>query len=143
MDVNKLLQALDNQQNEELLNFTTSKIKEMNAQILRELQLPSHEYAEMCRKLDGYKYVDEMNELKCGSFIRWISIENPDILILTKGAIFCELKITEQGVFCICRNIGFPSKHFRLSMETNLIFQKLTTQEVTLLSALDHLYMHS
>ena len=39
MDVNKLLKALDDNSNETLLNFTTYKIKEMNLNILKELQL--------------------------------------------------------------------------------------------------------
>jgi hypothetical protein len=30
-------------------------------------------------------------------------------------------------------------RHFQLSMDKNLIFQKLTDQELVLLSALDHL----
>ena len=51
----------------------------------------------------------------------------------------CEIKITDDGVFCVCKNFGFPARHFRLSMDKNLIFQKLTTQEIVLLSALDHL----
>ena len=36
MDVNKLLQALDDDTNETLLNFTTKKIKEMNLKVLKE-----------------------------------------------------------------------------------------------------------
>ena len=36
MDVNKLLKALDDETNEDLLNFTTEKIKQMTLQILGE-----------------------------------------------------------------------------------------------------------
>ena len=39
MDVKKLLTALDDETNENLLNFTTKKIKEMNLEILNELHL--------------------------------------------------------------------------------------------------------
>ena len=34
MDVNKLIDALDNENNEKILNLTTKKIKEMNMKIL-------------------------------------------------------------------------------------------------------------
>jgi hypothetical protein len=91
------------------------------------------------KKLKEYKYVDEMNELKYGAYIRWIPIEDPTNIYLTQGALFCEMKITDDGVFCVCKNYGFKSKHFQLSMDKNLIFQKLTDQELVLLSALDHL----
>jgi hypothetical protein len=139
MDVNKLLKALDDETNETLFNFTSDKIKEMNLNVLKELQLPRKDTLEILRKLQDYKYVDEMNDLKYGAYIRWIPIEDPTSIYLTKGALFCEMKITDDGVFCICKNYGFNSRHFQISMDKNLIFQRLTDQELVLLSALDHL----
>ena len=139
MDVNKLLKALDDTSNETLLNFTTYKIKEMNLNILKELQLSRKDTLDILKKIKDYKYVDEMNDLKYGAYIRWIAIEEPTNIYLTKGALFCEMKITDNGVFCICKNYGFNSKHFQISMDKNLIFQRLTSQELVLLSALDHL----
>lgn len=139
MDVNKLLKALDDDSNETLLNFTTDKIKEMNLNIIKELQLPRKDTLEIMNKLRDYKYVDEMNELKYGAYIRWIPIEDPTNIHLTKGALFCEMKITDDGVFCVCKNFGYNLRHFQLSMDKNLIFQRLTDQELVLLSALDHL----
>ena len=139
MDVTKLLKALDDETNETLLNFTTDKIKEMNLNVLKELQLPKQETLHLLDKLYDYKYVDEMNELKYGAYIRWIPIEDPTNINLSKGALFCEMKITDNGVFCVCKNFGFTRRHFRISMDKNLIFQRLTEQEQVLLSALDHL----
>jgi hypothetical protein len=139
MDVNKLLKALDDETNENLLDFTSQKMKEMNLKIIKELQLPRNQTLDIMKKLNDYKYVDEMNDLKYGTYIRWIPINNPNTIILTKGAVFCEMKITDDGVFLVCKNYGYSSKHFQLKMDTNLIFQKLTSQEQILLSALDHL----
>ena len=139
MDVKKLLTALDDETNENLLNFTTKKIKEMNLKILQELHLSKTDTLELLGKLKEYKYVDEMNDLKYGAYIRWISIDNPEKISLTKGGIFCEMKITDDGVFLVCKNFGYNSRCFRISMDKNLIFQKLTDQELILLSALDHL----
>lgn len=139
MDVNQLLKALDDDSNETLLNFTTKTIREMTLKILSELQLSKQETINIFNKLKDYKYVDEMNDLKYGTFIRWIPIDNPSNIHLTKGALFCEMKITDDGVFCVCKNFGNSSRHFQISMDKNLIFQKLTNQELVLLSALDHL----
>ena len=139
MDVNKLLKALDDDSNEELLNFTTKKIRDMNFKILEELQLSKKDTLNMCNKLKDYKYIDEMNDLKYGTYLRWIPIEDPNNIYLTKGAVFCEMNITNNGVFCVCKNFGFSSKHFQISIDKNLIFQKLTDQELILLYALDHL----
>jgi hypothetical protein len=139
MDVQKLLKALDDETNEQLLNFTSDKLKEMTLNILKELHLPRKETLDLCKKLRDYKYVDEMDDLKYGTYIRWIPIEDPTNIHLTKGAIFCEMKITDDGVQCVCKNFGYSSKHFQIQMDKNLIFQKLTDQELVLLSALDHL----
>ena len=139
MDTNKLLKALENESNELLLNLTTKKIVETNLNILNELKLSRKYTLEILNKLKNYKYVDEMNELKYGTYLRWIPIDDPEEIHLTKGALFCEMKITDNGVFMVCKNLGFSTRHFQISMDKNLIFQKLTQQELVLLSALDHL----
>ena len=64
MDVNKLLKALDDETNENLLDFTSQKMKEMNLKIIKELQLPRNETLDILKKLSDYKYVDEMSDLK-------------------------------------------------------------------------------
>ena len=139
MDVNKLLKALDDESNENLFNLTTKKILEMNLQVLKELQLDRTKTLVILKKLKEYKYVDEMNDLKYGTYLRWIPINDPENIHLTKGAIFCEIKITDNGVFIVCKNLGYSTKHFQIKMDECLIFQKLTSQELVLLSALDHL----
>ena len=139
MDVNKLLKALDDESNENLFNFTTKKILEMNLQVLKELELNRVETLQLLKKLKEYKYVDEMNDLKYGTYLRWIPINNPENIHLTKGAVFCEIKITDNGVFIVCKNMGYSTRHFQIKMDECLVFQKLTSQEQVLLSALDHL----
>jgi hypothetical protein len=107
--------------------------------ILKELQLPKQDTITIMKKLKDYKYVDEVSDLKYGTYLRWISIEDPENLYLTNGAIFCEVKVTDNGILLVCKNHGYIKKHFCLSMDKNLIFQRLTQQEQVLLSALDHL----
>ena len=137
--INIKVKVFNNESNEQLFDFTTNTIIETNKNILKELNLSKKDTLELLDKLSNYKYVDEMNELKCGTYLRWINIDNPNSIVLTKGAVFCELKITNEGVFLICKNYGFKSRHFQISLDKHLIFQKLTEQELILLSALDHL----
>lgn len=139
MDINKLLKALDNDNNENLMNYTTKKLKEINFNILKELYLSHEETIYLYNKLKNYKYIDELDNLKYGTYLRWISLKNPDVINLKKGAIFCNTKITDDGIFLLCKNHGFNSKHFQIKFDENLIFQKLTDQELILLNALDHL----
>lgn len=141
MDINKLYKALDDENNENLLNFTTKKIVEMNLEIINELQLERNQALEIMKKLKGYKYVDELSDLKYGTYLRWIPIHDPYPvnIHLTKGALFCDIKIKEEGVYIILKNYGYSNKHFQIKLDENLVFQKLTDHELVLLSALDHL----
>ena len=98
MDVPKLLKALDDETNENLLDFTTKKLREMTLNILKELHLSKNNTLEIFTKLKDYKYVDEMSDLKYGTYIRWIPLEDPTDIYLTKGALFCEMRITDNGL---------------------------------------------
>jgi hypothetical protein len=93
-----------------------------------------------------------MNDLKSGTYLRWIplNLENEEYYLtkgynltkgyyLTKGAVFCELKVTDEGLNLVLKNYGFSNKHFTIKMDDNIVFQKLTSQELVILSALDHL----
>jgi len=137
MDVNKLINALDNDTNESIMNLTTKKIAEMNLRILKEIHLSNEITLNYLKKLKGYRYVDELNDLKYGSFIRWIPITNPDYLPLHNCAMICEIKITDDGVLITCKN--FMHRHYTFKIDECLIFQKLTNQELIIISALDHL----
>ena len=137
LDINKLLGALDNDNNETIMNLTTQKIHEMTFKILKELLLPKKDIANYFSKLKNYRYVDELNDLKYGAFIKWIPLGDPNNLPLHAGGMICDIKITNKGVMIICKN--FMNKHYQIKMEECLIFQKITNQEMVLLSALDHL----
>ena len=139
VDVNKLMYALDNENNENIMNLTTQKILEMNLNILKELHLDKQTTLNYLKKLKEYRYIDEINDLKHGAFIKWIPITDPSYLPLHHCGMICEIKITDNGVFIVCKNFGYSTKHFQIKMDECLVFQKLTQQELVLLNALDHL----
>ena len=138
MDSHKLLKAIEDDTNDNLLNFTTDKILEMNLTILKELQLPKNKTLEILNKLQNYRYIDELNDLKYGTYIRWIPLNNPENIELKSGAIFCDVKIKDDGVMIVYKNFG-SHKRYQLKMDECLLFQKLTEQESILLLALDNL----
>ena len=137
LDITKLETALDNSTNESIMNFTTKKIMELNLQILQELNLDRKTNIEYLKKLKGYKYVDELTDLKHGAFIRWIPITNPEYLPLNQCGMICDINITDDCVFIVCKN--FMHRHYNFKMDDVLVFQKLSSQELIILSALDHL----
>lgn len=137
LNVNNLMYALDNDKNESIMNLTTRKIMEMNLNIIKELHLDKETTLTYLKKLKGYRYVDEITDLKHGSFVKWIPLKDPTYLPLNCSGIICEIKITDDGVVIVCKN--FMHRHYTFKMDECLIFQKLTAQEQVILSALDHL----
>ena len=137
MDIDKLTNALDNDNNDSIMSLTTKKILEMNLKILKELHLDNDTTLDYFKKLRGYRYIDEINDLKYGSYIRWIPITDPDHLPLHQCGIVCDIVISDDGVNVVCKN--FMHRHYRFKMDECLIFQKLSSQELIILSALDHL----
>jgi len=139
MDVNKLLNALDDETNDRLINLTSKKLIEMNFNILKQLHLTKIDTIKILEKLKGYIYVDEINDFKNGTFLRWIPLHNPEDLKLNRGALFCEIKIVDEGTFVVCKKIGYTTSYFKINMDENLIFRKLREPELIILNALDHL----
>ena len=137
MDVNILLKALDNDANEQIINMTYKKIKEMTYNMLTELDLEEDIFKDYITKLKQYRYIDELNDLKIGAFIRWIPLTDPENIYLTQGGIICDIKITDKGIALVCKN--FAHKHYHLNPDELMIFQKLSGQEQVLLAALDYL----
>ena len=137
MDVNVLLKALDNDANEQIINMSYKKIKEMTHSMLSELELEKDMFKDYLTKLKQYRYIDELNDLKIGAFIRWIPLADPENIHLTQGGIICDIKITDKGIALVCKN--FAHKHYHLNPDELMIFQKLSGQEQVLLAALDYL----
>jgi len=137
MKLKKLSEALDDEANDGIMKLSTRKILEMNLSILKELHLSRETTLEYLKKLKGYRYIDEMKDLKYGAFIRWIPITDPDNLQLKYCGIICDIKITDNGVLIVCKN--FMHRCYSFIMDKCLIFQKLTNQEQVIISALDHL----
>lgn len=138
MNVGELMKALNNESNETIMNLTTTKIMEMNLNILKELHLDKQNTLIYLKKLNGYRYIDEINDLKHGGFIKWIPITNPSYIPLHHCGIICEIRITDEGVIINCKN--FMHRHYTFKMDECLIFQKLSSQERIIINALDHLH---
>ena len=90
----------------------------------------------MKNKLKHYKYIDEISDIKEGTYIRWISIIDDDC-VLQKGGIFCETQITDTQIILLCKTV-YNNKLFSLKLDENIIFQKLTTDDIILLTVLDY-----
>ncbi len=136
--VELLDKALDNDQNDSILSLTNKKITEMNLRIIKELWFKKEDTLLYVKKLKGYRYIDEIKDIRVGGFLKWIPInENNEYLPLHSGGIICDIKLTDNGTFIACKN--FAGRFYQFKFDDALIFQKLSNQEQVILSALDHL----
>ena len=123
MDLEEIIKAVENDKNSHILNLTTVKNHKIKINILSELRLSKTEIMYYMKKLKTYRYVDQMDELKHGGFIRWIDIRNPENISLSNVAIFCEFKITDFGVSVVYKN--FQGKNNMNLKWKKLLFLKI------------------
>ena len=145
LDMEKLVKALDNDNNQNIVDneLDYKKINQAKNDILQQLQLSRDSLKIMHKQLKAYRYIDSMEEVRYGSYIRWIKLNNPEDIKLTNGGIVVDIKVfkyEEEGideVHLVCRNR--MNRLFQIKLNENIVFQKLNDQEQVLLSAMEYL----
>uniref|UniRef100_A0A6C0D1G7 Uncharacterized protein n=1 Tax=viral metagenome TaxID=1070528 RepID=A0A6C0D1G7_9ZZZZ len=111
-------------------------IKKAKLEMLKELLSNNSEIKEYYKLLKEYRYVDEIDELRYGSYIRWFNITDPEAtLTLLRGGFIADIT-NKNGVNILCKN---RNKFFTIKMDKSVIFQKNTSQEKLLIQILDHI----
>lgn len=138
MDIVALEKALENENNASISSLNTRKINAEKWRQLQQLGLKPEVSEDYFHKLREYRYVDDLDGLLHGSYIRWIDLKNPENLSLAKGGIICDIKIGQKGVQLLCKTHPNPAM-FYVIMDEAVIFQRLTNQERVILAAMDYL----
>lgn len=133
----KIENLLNDPSNQHLIGFTTKELQKMILNVLKDLEISSTERRELVDKLKQYQYIDEIHQLKSGSYIRWISMKSTEIKLM-QGALFCEYLINDSGVYLLLKSFR-GNKMFQISFDSNLIFQKLTNAQEILLATMNYI----
>jgi len=131
-EVNKVIKEID-----ERKLLTTGELKTIKNNILQKMVFERDELKNYHKLLTQYRYVDEIDELRYGSYIRWFNISKPKSLKLLNGGFIVDIKNNNNDIIILCKNS--LNKFFNLKMGECIIFQKNTKQEVILIKILDHL----
>lgn len=137
MDIHKLLHALDNDNNEAIVDLDYEKIAKDKNDMLQQLKLPANELSYLNKQLKSYRLVNDINDLRFGSYVRWISLKNPAVIKLTNGGIICDMKVIEKDLHIKCKNN--MNRFFQIKISEVILFQKLSEQEQIILKALKQL----
>jgi hypothetical protein len=142
-----LKNALDNDHNNAIYDETNASIVEKKKQVFSQFDLSRKKLVTLLKQLKDYRYVEDLNDLRSGSYLRWVYIgeaENDAELFdddnedfhLNKGAIFCETKVQSEGLSIVCKT--YTGRSFQFPMNGDyLFFQKLSSQEQTILNTID------
>ena len=133
IDVEELLKNVNDDKHDYLDNKTLSDILDENIKAVKCLGLPSVQMKDVCNRLAGYRYVENLYELHKGKHIRWIRNDNKK---LTNGAIVMDVKFLDNGSHVLCRNA--QHRLFQVKFNESVIFQKLSTGEQLILMAYEH-----
>ena len=135
--VEALLKAVDNENNESILQLSSSAIKQQKNDILQKLGVKGPTLADLHKRLKDYRYVDTLEHLNFGAFVRWINISDPKEVYITNGGYVCEMTVTNETIMVRCKNVYH--QFFQFDFNACLVFQKLSNQEKVLLYAMDNL----
>ncbi len=113
----------------------SSQIKEIKQNILNRMSFEPNEIKQYQKLLKNYRYVDEIDELRYGSYIRCFNITKPSLNLL-RGGFIVDIKNVKDDIQILCKN-GFS--FFNIKLGQSVIFQKNTSQEELLIQILDHI----
>ena len=137
MDMDLVQKAFENDDNICIINTNIQEIKAKKNNILQQLGLKRDDLKSYHTKLKGYRYIDDIKDIIYGRNIRWINLNNIENIKISNGALSCEIKILDKGVALILKS--FNNKFITLYLSQNLIFQKLSNEELCILKAFSYL----
>lgn len=115
---------------------TSHEIKIMKNTMLQRLLFDKDEMKHYNKLLTNYRYIDEIDELKYGSYIRWFNLNKGKTLKLLNGGFIIDITTKNDDIIILCKN--GQNRLFSLKMNETIIFQKNTKQEEVLITILDH-----
>lgn len=140
-NVDLLQKALENEKNENIMKLTTKKIEKIKRKVLEKIvKIDNKQTITLyLSKLKDYIYVDSIDNLKQGSYLRWIYHDDASgKKDLNAGGILTEVKILDNEIQLVIKN--FRNKYYTLKFDDLITFQKLNNQELIILLAMDFLH---
>jgi hypothetical protein len=135
IDVDKLNHALTNQTNSNIIDIDFKQIEQDKLDILKQLPLTKTALSELMKKLKLYRNVNTLQEIQYGRYIRWIPLTKGPEVKLTNGGILCNIKTDRGEVTLVFKNK--INSFFQINLTDNIVFQKLTEQELVILTAIN------
>ena len=103
--------------------------------ILQKVTIDKKEHSHYQKLLVDYRYVDEVDELRMGSYLRFFNLD-VKTLELSRGGFLADIQVSNHRIVLLFKN---RNRFFKLKMDECILFQKNTNQEKILIQILDHI----
>lgn len=135
MNLEDLINALENNDNINVIDTNTKKIKQNINDNLQRLQIRGDTLKKYNKLLKNYIYIESINDIKIGHSIKYINIENPKNLLLSSNYIICNINVNNNGITITLKT--YNNKYFTIYFHKYLIFKKISNEEKIILKALN------
>ena len=122
-----------------LLYMSSGKIMELKNNVLQKMYLTKEQLKIYHKKLKDYMYVDELQEITVGSYVRWFNLNETDLdkVKLNIGGFVVDFNKGQDDIHISYKNLR--NKYYTFPMNKSIIFKKLTNQEKLLIKIIDHI----
>jgi hypothetical protein len=114
-----------------LENKTTESTHQDKHKVLKQFA----EVDKWTKSLYMYRLINDLQDLKLGSYIRWIRPHENGSYTLTNGGILVQTKFLKNGTYVVCKS---GTKMMQYELDKCRTFQKLTAEEWIVLMANSH-----
>jgi hypothetical protein len=128
--MNNIVEEIDRYR---LTNSLTTRHRKES--VLKSLTINPEEMRHYQKLLTEYRYVDEVDEFRVGSYLRFFKL-NTETLSLGSGGFLVDFQLHQQQIILLFKN---RNRFFRLKMDESMFFQKNTPQEKILVQILDQI----
>ncbi len=125
--------AYDKDNNQYLQDKTNKIIQQEIIESLKHLVQENESYL---KKLSGYRFVDEIDQLHVGKFTRWIPKYEDDTRLVVGGFV-TNLDYTDNGILLTVKT--WQNQILKVVFDQCLLYQKLSPDEKLVLLAADYL----
>ena len=137
MDLDKLVIALENNNNVNVIDTNSKQIKKTINDNLQRLQIDRNTLKKYNKSLKNYIYIETINDIKIGHSIKYINIENPKEILLSSNYIICNINANNNGILITLKT--YKNRYFTIYFHKYLIFKKISDEEQLILKALDYI----
>ena len=138
LDINAILSAMNKRENNTIANMTLKKIAARRHEILSSLNVTPEKMEEFERKLHMYRVIEDPHDLKHNQLIRWIPLRSLETrpYVTLGGCLFSVKQNETDGLHTVTiRNV--KRFVFNIKFELNVVFQRLSQEELLILRAVE------